>query len=205
MRNFYMSTAEPINGSFELKALNLAFVFQLNCPGCFLYGFPMMNALFEKYTERIGIVGISTAFEDFQWNTEANTRALVNEGTVVGETLEQLKTGAVEVPGKIHFPIVFDNVTEKDHALTVANLERIASNNPNYFNWPKWEQQALMANIKSHYEQFPLIAETFVFNQLAGTPTFVIFNKEGLRLRTLFGFRQQDVLEQYIDDYLLKG
>jgi len=28
-----------LQGSFDLKALNL-FVFQVNCPGCFIYGFP---------------------------------------------------------------------------------------------------------------------------------------------------------------------
>jgi len=33
-----------LQGSFDLKALNLLFVFQVNCPGCFIYGFPRQQA-----------------------------------------------------------------------------------------------------------------------------------------------------------------
>jgi hypothetical protein len=28
-----------LQGSFDLQPINLLFVFQVNCPGCFLYGF----------------------------------------------------------------------------------------------------------------------------------------------------------------------
>ena len=67
--------------------INVAFVFQVNCPGCFIYGIPLLNELFKKYEKEIGFISISTAFEDFELNTEANTIELLNKGELVGELL----------------------------------------------------------------------------------------------------------------------
>ena len=73
------------------KALNLLFVFQVNCPGCFAYGFPLVNRLMrELESEQIGFLGMSTAFEDFELNTADNTRLLLEEGKPVGETAKML-------------------------------------------------------------------------------------------------------------------
>lgn len=67
-----------LQGSFDLKALNLLFIFQVNCPGCFLYGFPRVNKLRLKYHQSgLNVLGLSTAFEDFEYNTAANTELLL--------------------------------------------------------------------------------------------------------------------------------
>ncbi|MGL5795832.1 MAG: hypothetical protein ACRC06_15820, partial [Waterburya sp.] len=63
-----------LQGSFDLKALNLLFVFQVNCSGCFIYGFPLVNKLHWKYRQfDLNVLGLSKAFEDFEYNTAANT------------------------------------------------------------------------------------------------------------------------------------
>ncbi len=63
-----------LQGSFDLKALNLLFVFQVNCPGCFIYRFPLIIKLYWKYRESgLNVLGLSTAFEDFDYNTAANS------------------------------------------------------------------------------------------------------------------------------------
>jgi len=66
-----------LQGSFDLKALNLLFVFQVNCPGCFLRFF-LVNKLHWKYRQSgLNVLGLSTAFEDFEYNTAANTELLL--------------------------------------------------------------------------------------------------------------------------------
>ena len=42
----------------------LIFVFQINCPGCFLYGIPEAIELYESFQERpFKVWGLATAFE----------------------------------------------------------------------------------------------------------------------------------------------
>ncbi len=45
-------------------------VFQVNCPGCFLYALPKAIQLHNTYHEKgLVIIGLATAFEDYDKNT----------------------------------------------------------------------------------------------------------------------------------------
>ena len=62
-------------------------VFQVNCPGCFMYGIPESIEIYNKYkTEGVAVLGVATAFEDFDKNTISNLELLVKTGEVIGET-----------------------------------------------------------------------------------------------------------------------
>ncbi len=68
-------------------------VFQVNCPGCFLYGIPQANSLYEKFKDKnVKVLGVATAFEDYDKNTLQNLELLVSENQVIGETFKTLKT-----------------------------------------------------------------------------------------------------------------
>ena len=86
MNKFKLNVGPLVQGTFDLKPINIAFVFQVNCPGCFIYGFPSMNNLFQQFKDNVGFIGISTAFEDFEYNNVVNTQLLLHEGITVGET-----------------------------------------------------------------------------------------------------------------------
>ncbi len=87
MSKIRLSINHVLQGNFELQAVNLLFVFQVNCPGCFLYGFPLVNRLYWEYSQRgLQVLGLSTAFEDFDLNTAANTELLLKEKLTVGAT-----------------------------------------------------------------------------------------------------------------------
>ena len=48
-------------------------VFQVNCPGCFIYSLPKAVELYEKYHEHgLVVIGLATAFEDYDKNTFEN-------------------------------------------------------------------------------------------------------------------------------------
>ena len=66
-------------------------VFQVNCPGCFIYGIPEAIDTFQKYKNNdVVVLGLATAFEDFDKNTLENLKLLLKENKVIGETLTTL-------------------------------------------------------------------------------------------------------------------
>jgi hypothetical protein len=74
------------------KGKNIAIkVFQVNCPGCFISGFPEFLESYSKFKNQpILFWGLATAFEHYQWNTLDNLKKLVDQGEVVGDTLKTL-------------------------------------------------------------------------------------------------------------------
>lgn len=66
-------------------------VFQVNCPGCFIYGIPEAIDTYQKYKNNdVVVLGLATAFEDFDKNTLENLKLLLQESKVIGETLTTL-------------------------------------------------------------------------------------------------------------------
>ena len=81
----------PINLKDYRGKVIVVEVFQVNCPGCFIYGIPEAIDNYNKYkNDGVIILGLATAFEDFDKNTVENLRLLLNEKKVIGETLTTL-------------------------------------------------------------------------------------------------------------------
>lgn len=96
-----------LQGSFDLKALNLLFVFQVNCPGCFIYGFPLVK-LYWKYREcGLNVLGLSTAFEDFDYNTAANTELLLTKKNGWGNSASVRRRLLFSTPEICSLQIIF--------------------------------------------------------------------------------------------------
>ena len=54
----------------EKDHIVLVEVFQVNCPGCFMYGIPEAINIYNKYKdEGVRVLGVATAFEDFDKNS----------------------------------------------------------------------------------------------------------------------------------------
>jgi hypothetical protein len=117
MQKIQLFVDRTLQGDFELQDLNLLFVFQVNCPGCFIYGFPLMNKLYWQYRERgLNILGLATAFEDFDYNTAENVKLLLAEQKTVGATYKAL---GERYNQPINFPIAVD-VLASDHMTSLT-------------------------------------------------------------------------------------
>ena len=81
-----MNITKALQGDFQVKDLNLLLAFQVNCPGCFIYALPLAEKLHHQYGDRLNVLGLSTAFEDFDLNTADYTQCLLETGEVVGAT-----------------------------------------------------------------------------------------------------------------------
>ncbi len=112
MTKFHLSTEQMLQGDFTIQPINLMLIFQINCPGCFIYALPLAAKLHEQYKDRINVLGLSTAFEDFELNTAENTKKLLQSGEMVGVTRQYFLQEQIEryrVP--LEFAIAFDVTT----------------------------------------------------------------------------------------------
>jgi len=203
MNTFKLNIGSLVQGTFNLKAVNIAFVFQVNCPGCFIYGFPATNYLYQHFKKEVGFIGVSTAFEDFEHNTVANTQLLLSQGITVGETKKYLATQGMTTYAHLpQFPIAFDKMSMPKDFLNEANLNSLVEALTPARTLSATEQTTLQQNIKYHYKKYPAIAESFALNQLRGTPSFIIFKKDFTIIESAFGHQSVELLAQYLQNSL---
>ena len=204
MSKFHLNIQELVQGELVINKVNIAFVFQVNCPGCFIYGIPIMNDLYQSFNDKVGFIGVATAFEDFEYNNEANLKLLLTDGTLVGETRKYYDTNYgisnyLDIPD---FPVAFDRILPSDQLLNSENIELICNAIPNFVDFSEKEKEILSIKIKSYYSQVPILAATFTLNQLQGTPSFIIFDEKYNILGQYFGHQSEDVLKTKIKQLL---
>ena len=168
-------------------------VFQVNCPGCFLYSLPQAIALHQNYYDQgLAVLGLATAFEDFDKNTLANLRLLLETGEVIGETMRmlneygQLKSG--RWPLRIPFPVAMDCLIKAEkpvseravHNFIQQKLPDISEHSVDY-------QQKIRQRVVDYLETLDFRAETFNRFDLQGTPSHILIDKQGVLRACRFG------------------
>jgi len=198
---FYLYPGQKIQGDFVPKKINLALLFQLNCPGCFFYALPVFDALYTALRDTVGMIALSTAFENFSLNTTQNTLALVNHGTLVGHTKKLMYEHGYD---KLHiqpeFPIAMDQ------KMNPSQLEEIVNNicrlHPEFNNLTKDHQKLAQVQVRNYLKSMPELSLTFTANQCKGTPTFVLFNDQNKLLASWFGNTKKEVILDKVNSFL---
>ncbi|MBW4554325.1 MAG: hypothetical protein KME35_24975 [Aphanocapsa sp. GSE-SYN-MK-11-07L] len=189
-----------LQGSFDPKALNLLFVFQVNCPGCFIYGFPLVNKLHRKYCQSgLNVLGLSTAFEDFEYNTAANTQLLLTERKLIGATRQAL--GEVYSQA-IDFPVAVDQLTTGAAIATPENTKTLIEAIPDFDRLPKSEQAVLRQKVNAYLQRHTKTSTTFTLNHLPGTPTFLLVDQNLQLLDGWFGHTPEAAVIERIEKHL---
>lgn len=193
-----------LQSSFELKALNLLFVFQVNCPGCFLYGFPLVNKLHEKYDkDELNVLGISTAFEDFDLNNTANTKLLLTEKKTVGATRHTIGEYYSQA---IDFPIAVDRLTTGAALATPENIEflceTISGGLIHEDRLSVVDRDVLRQRANAYLQRHSQTSATFTLNNLSGTPTFLLVNRNLQLLEQWFGHVPEANITKLIENHV---
>ena len=189
-----------IQRKFNPQKLNLLLMFQVNCPGCFVYALPIFNELYEKYHEQIGFIALSTAFEDYDLNTVEHTKALVDQGELVGETKKALaQRGIDKLPYELQFPIGMDAHLEAGQYEELA--EQICHLNPNYPVWAQYDQDLLREKVMVYLKNQDKVSLTFTANQFRGTPTIALFNDNDELLNSWFGHQPVEAIIKDIERF----
>lgn len=199
---FQLKYSEVLQGSFEPDALNLMMVFQVNCPGCFLQGFPQMVRLHAKYQSRISCFALSTAFEDFDFNTIENTKLLLEENYLTGETRKAFNTNNLIWSEAIKFPVLVDAMIAREEMLQPQFIDRVISNHAQFSEVLEPELVDIKTSLHHYFNHYQKCGFTFASNLLQGTPTFVLFNASMDVLLQWFGHVNSQAIEKELNKHL---
>jgi len=169
-------------------------VFQVNCPGCFIYGIPEAIDTYQKYKNNgVVVLGLATAFEDFDKNTLENLKLLLQESKVIGETLTTLSyqnklLNEGRLSYNIPFPVGMDMLLKE--RLPIEGKRIMEFVNANVLDFDLYHQKdkdQIISRVKSYLETKPYSAVTFEEYSLKGTPSTIFIDKKGILRESAFG------------------
>jgi len=175
-----------VNFDQLLGQVILVEVFQVNCPGCFLYALPQAVEFYWKYSKQgLTVLGVATAFEDFDKNNLENLTRLARHGEVVGETLrvlsQQGKLSSGRLPYQIPFPLAMDRLVSHRGEVTDDDIADFIQNHiPDFERQSKTRQQQLSQQVMNYLQSLDCHAETFERFDLKGTPSHILVDKQGV-------------------------
>ena len=184
----------PTNFDQENDHVVLLEVFQVNCPGCFMNAIPEAINIYNKYKdEGVRVLGLATAFEDFDKNTLDNLKMLAETGEVVGETKNALSMyGKLQEGSKLHykipFPLGMDNLTKTSGEISQEKImEFIHPQIPEFDSQPEDYRNQIIQKVKNHMKSKEYSAETFEKFSLQGTPSAILVDRKGILRDVSFG------------------
>lgn len=196
----------PTNIDKEKDNVVLVEVFQVNCPGCFIYGIPEAIEMYNKYhKDGLTVLGVATAFEDFDKNTLENLELLLSTGETIGDTLNGLgqygKLNGTKLSYKIPYPVAMDSLKKASDSLSQEKImEVIDANIPNFESYNSEQKAELIERVKQYLGSKEYSAETFEEYALRGTPSSILIDKKGIVRDVSFG--QNGLLESRIQSLL---
>ena len=181
-------------------------VFQVNCPGCFMYGIPEAIEIFNKYKSKgVSVLGVATAFEDFDKNTLKNLKLLVETGKVVGETEKMLsqygQLDGDKITFKIPYPIAMDSLIKQSDDVTKEQMDSLIKKQiPDFDSQSENYKNEIYGRVKNYFLSKEYSAETFEMYALPGTPSSILIDRKGILRDISFG--QNGSLESKIQNLL---
>ena len=187
---------QPVTLSELLGEVVLIEVFQLNCPGCFVHALPEVLAFDQQYRQSgLTVIGLATAFEDFDINTLNNLHAFLQTNQLIGEPLRQLeKAGFLDdkhqLPYQITFRIAMDKLVKNNCPVTEDSIRQfILQQIPDFDqqNWSDERRQTIIEQASNYLENKCWSPQTFENYQLQGTPSSILIDKQGILQDISFG------------------
>ncbi|AEJ01611.1 alkyl hydroperoxide reductase/thiol specific antioxidant/Mal allergen [Nitrosomonas sp. Is79A3] len=196
----------PILLSDLIGSVVLIEVFQVNCPGCFIYSLPRAIELHERYHQQgLVVIGLATAFEDYDKNTLENLQKLVTTGEVIGETFKALNQYGIlsegKLPWKIPFAVGMDRIVAETEPVTDERVLRYAHEFlPDFEKFSDEQKRSVLQQVRHYMEQKSMKAETFERFALQGTPSCILFDRKGQLKDVSFG--QIDYKQAMVEHFL---
>ena len=183
----------PTNLDQERDKVVLVEVFQVNCPGCFMYGIPSAMDIYRDYADDgVRVLGLATAFEDYDKNTAENLKMLAETGQVIGDTLDTLgRYGQLDqdrLRYKIPFPLAMDAVTRSTGGAGQQQvMDLIHSQIPDFDSHPMETRERVIRQAGEYLNAKEYSAGTFESYALRGTPSTILVDRRGILRDVSFG------------------
>ena len=173
--------------------VKLVEVFQVNCPGCFMNSIPEIINIYNKYKgDGLSVMGVATAFEDYDKNTLENLEMLLTTGEVVGDTKQaltqygQLNDGKLQF--KIPYPVAMDSLVKEGGDPSQEKMTGFINNQiPNFDSQPQEYKDKIYERVKEYFKSKEFSAETFEMFSLQGTPSTILVDRKGILRDVSFG------------------
>ena len=172
--------------------VKLVEVFQVNCPGCFMHSIPKIIKIYEKFKgDGLTVMGVATAFEDYDKNTLENLEMLLTTGEVVGDTKQALSQSGQLNEGKlsykIPYPVAMDSLVKAGEP-TKEKMTAFAKNQiPDFDSQPDSYKEQIFTKVREYFKTKQYSAETFEMYQLNGTPSTILVDRKGILRDVSFG------------------
>jgi thiol-disulfide isomerase/thioredoxin len=184
----------PTNIDKNIGKVVLVEVFQVNCPGCFMYALPNAIEIYKNNSrEDVVVLGLATAFEDYDKNTLDNLKLLLSSGKVIGETFNALNQYRQLVDNdklnyKIPFPVAMDTLRKNTQDFSDNKvIDFIESTIDNYNSYSEPDKKVLFERVKQYLKNKKYSALTFDEYKLQGTPSAILIDKKGNLRNVFFG------------------
>ena len=173
--------------------VKLVEVFQVNCPGCFMYSMPEVINIYQKFkSDGLSVFGVATAFEDYDKNTLENLELLLTTGEVIGDTKQglsqynQLDSGKLQY--KIPYPVAMDSLLKNNEEPSQEKMNGFINNQiPNFDSQPQEYKDKIYERVKEYFKSKEFSAETFEMFSLQGTPSTILVDRKGILRDVSFG------------------
>ncbi len=183
----------PTNLAQQRGNVVLLEVFQVNCPGCFFTAIPEAIKVHDHFTgQPVTVLGVATAFEDWDRNTPDNLRRLAATGEVIGETRRMLEQARMLDDGRLRyripFPLAVDElVPVEGEPARDQVLAAIRPQVPQFEVLPADQQAQLIERVAGYLRSRQYAPTTFDAFALHGTPSTILIDRNGRLRETTFG------------------
>lgn len=182
--------------------VQLLLLVQPNCPGCHMHALPAANELVSSKQD-FDVYCVSTAFEDFEFNT-IDTAKLLLQGDLVGDAKEKLGTKTKDVPA---MPFAYDEVT--DRADLSPELLELALESSKQNTREQMEGQVHPGVLEKMLHQAnkemllpEKVARFFWSVRAVGTPMWVLHKRSGEVIDRKFGQHSAGQLLEWIKSHI---
>ena len=169
-----------------------------------MYGIPESIEIYNKYkTEGVSVLGVATAFEDFDKNTISNLELLVKTGEVIGETKKMLsqygQLDGNKLGYKIPYPVAMDSLVKESGDVSKEKMDSLINTQiPNFDAQSEDYKNQIYERVKNYFMSKEYTAETFEMYSLQGTPSNILIDRKGILRDVSFG--QNGLLESKIQN-----
>ena len=184
---------DPTNVDQQRGNVILIDVFQVNCPGCFFTAIPEAIKVHDRFAgQPVTVLGVATAFEDWDKNTLDSLKRLAEAGEVIGETRRVLDQARMLDNGRLRyripFPLAMDELVPATGDPTRdQTLAAIRPQVPQFEVLPPDQQSQLIERVAAYLSTRQYAPTTFDTYALHGTPSTILIDRNGKLRESTFG------------------